>query len=183
MKLNIQFISQQDPSIPEEWRGKSCGITCLKMCLDFYKKEIPAINELIKEGEIIDARIEGIGWKHDGLVRIAHNHGVPAYQEEFRSVKVDLFEKTFSSSEFENELTTIGLQRIKDSIVRNVPVIVSFKKGFGSIENNHDLVVIGFDENGGFIVHDPSNSDPKEAVLVDESTFKSFWRKFAIFVG
>ncbi len=183
MKLNIPFISQSDVSIPNEWKDKSCAIACLKMCLDFYKKEIPSLSDLIKEGEITGGYISGIGWKHEGLVRIAHNYGVPAYPQEFRSVKVNLSDKSFSSSEFENDLVKIGLQRIKDSINNNVPVIVAFLPGFGSVANYHDLVVIGFEEENGFIVHDPSDSDPKEAVFVPEDVFLKFWRKFAIFVG
>jgi hypothetical protein len=183
MKLNIPFLSQNDSSISLDWKGRSCAVVCLKMCLDFYKQGIPAVEDLIKEGEIIGAYASGIGWKHDGLIRLAHNHGVPAYPEEFRSVKVSLESKTFSDSEFGDHLVNIGLQRIKDSINKNIPVIVAFLPGFGSVKNFHDLVVVGFEENQGFIVHDPSDSDPKESALIDEETFKKFWRKFAIFVG
>ena len=189
MKLNISFISQNDPSIPEEWRERSCGIVCLKMCLDAHgiknKIKIPLISELISEGLMMkgDLHNDAVGWNHSALVWLAHNHGVPAYHEEFRSDSSPVKSGSAIPSEFADFLRDEGIKRIKDSLARGAPAIISFKPGFGSKDNTHLLVVIGHEEGKGFIVHDPSNSDPKEAVFVDEPTFISFWRKFAIFVG
>ncbi len=189
MKLNVPFYSQNDSSIPEDWKSRSCAIVCLKMCIDAYGEKhealISSIPELINEGLAIrgEPYTNRVGWNHDAMVWLAHNHGVPAYKEEFRSDSAPVQSGSATPSKFSENLRNEGLKRIKDSIERGVPVVVSFLPGFGSKENVHHLVVIGFEEATGFIVHDPSDSSPKEAFVVSEDIFIKFWRKFAIFVG
>ncbi len=187
-KLNVEFISQDDPSIPDGWTDRSCAIVCLKMCMNFYGSKnsflMPKLPELIKEGLAMlgDQYRPTVGWKHDAIVWLAHNHGVPAYKEEFRSDAINLNTKEFAPSIFSDELLNIGIKRIKESINKEIPVIVSLLPGFGSVSNFHLLVVIGYDAKG-FVVHDPSNSSPKENFSISTSDFIKYWRKYAIFVG
>lgn len=189
MKLDIPFISQNDASVPKEWRDRSCAIVCLKMSLDFYGSkhhiEIPTIGGLIDEGLAMRGEQYNtqIGWTHDAIAWLAHNHGVPAYKEEFRSDAIPVKSGMATPSDFSDELRNEGIFRIKAALSRGVPSMVSFLPGFGSKDNSHLVLVIGYEENRGFIIHDPSNSDPKESFLIPEERFISFWRKFAIFVG
>lgn len=188
MKLDIPYYSQFDGITMLEWKEKGCAPTCLKMCMDFYleknKKIAPTIDDLIKEGETIGAYLENIGWKHDGLVRVAHNHGVPAYAEEFRSVEVDVLNKTFSDNPLQGDLIDIGIQRIRNSLDRGTPVIVSIQNHVGS----HQVVVTGYEDNlgstTGFYISDPDNrNSEKKSVFMPMTDFLAIWRKFAIFVG
>jgi uncharacterized protein YvpB len=186
--LNVEFISQNDSSVPEGWSDRSCAIVCLKMCLDFYGTKkllvMPRIPALIKEGSAMlgDQYNPKVGWKHDSLVWLAHNHGVPAYKEEFRSDEINLETREFSPSVFSEDLIKIGMNRIKESIEKEIPVIVSLLPGFGSVSNFHLLVIIGYDDKG-FVVHDPSDSKPKESFHIPIKDFLKYWRKYAIFVG
>lgn len=187
-KLSVEFISQNDPSIPDGWADRSCAIVCLKMCMNFYGAKnsflMPKIQELIKEGLAMlgDQYSPKVGWKHDSIVWLAHNHGVPAYKEEFRSDEIDLNTKEHKPSIFSDELLEIGMKRIRESIDNEIPVIVSLLPGFGSVSNFHLMVIIGYDDNG-FVVHDPSDSKPKENFSISKDEFLKYWRKYAIFVG
>ncbi len=185
MKLEIPYHSQFDEITMPEWKNRGCAIACLKMCLDFTKpNEIPSIDNLIKEGELIGGYVDKIGWKHEAVVRLAHNYGVTAYPEEFRSIKVDINSKTFSENILEKDLIDRGIQRIRDSIDRKVAVIVSTSTKLGP----HQVVVVGYEDNlgatTGFFVNDPDNrNSEKKGVFVPISEFLNNWRKFAIFVG
>lgn len=185
MKLSVPYHSQFDEITLPEWKEKGCAITCLKMCLDFaHPNEIPSIDDLIKEGELIGGYLENVGWKHEAIVRLAHNYGVPAYPEEFRSIKVDINSKSFSENILEKDLIDKGIQRIRDSIDRKVPVIVSMATKSGS----HQVIVVGYEDNlgstTGFFINDPDNrSSEKNGVFVPISEFLNNWRKFAVFVG
>jgi len=156
--------------------------------MDFHGSKhsflMPKISDLIKEGLAMlgDQYKPGKGWKHDALVWLAHNHGVPAYKEEFRSDLINTETKEFEPSIFSEELRDEGVRRIKESLDKEIPVVVSFLPGFGSVSNFHLAVVIGYDEKG-FIVHDPSDSSPKESHSISKEDFLKFWRKYAIFVG
>lgn len=188
MKLNIPYHSQFDEITMLEWKERGCAPTCLKMCMDFYaeknKLQIPSIDNLIKEGEVIGAYVEKPGWRHDGLIRLAHNYGVPAYSEEFRSMQVNVNSKTFSESMFQRNLIDIGVQRIREAIDREVPVIVSVSKP----NSSHQIVVIGYEDNlgstTGFYINDPDNrNSERRGTFMPLNEFLNVWRKFAIFVG
>ena len=92
--IQIPYFSQLDDSIENFNKNQTCGISCVKMVLDFYlPNQKNDINDLIKEGVLIkayDPNFLGGVWVHDGLVRILRNHGIAAYSQEFRSVKVDI---------------------------------------------------------------------------------------------
>jgi hypothetical protein len=191
MKLNIPFHSQNDETIPKEWRDKSCAIASLKMCMDTYGAKhginMPSLDGLLKEGLAMkgDSYSSNIGWKHDPLIWLAHNHGVPAYREEFRSDTIDLETGKCEPSESSNAILHEGLKRIRDGIARGVPVMISFLPGFGSRAGTHLVVITGFEDGNqkGFYINDPSPDSPKENTFVSEEEMVSYWRKFAIFVG
>jgi hypothetical protein len=185
MKLSVPYYSQFDEIKIPEWKERGCAVACLKMCLDFARpNEIPPIDDLIKEGEVINGYEPNVGWKHEALVRLAHNHGVLAYPEEFRSIKVDIDSKSFSESSFEKNLLDRGIERIKNSIDNNIPAIVSIQTNLGF----HQVVVVGYEDRLGdiigFFVNDPDNrSTEKKDLFVSLADFLKQWRKFAIFVG
>ncbi len=187
-KLLVKFVPQSDSSVPEDWRERSCAIVCLKMCLDFYGKnnsvDMPSASDLLTEALAMSGGLYNPqnGWKHDALVWLAHNHGVPAYKEEFRSDTINIETGETTPSIWSDALRDEGLKRIKKSLDNNVPVIVSFLPGFGSVSDSHMVVVVGHSDNG-FLIHDPSNISPKEGVEISGEEFLKYWRKYAIFIG
>lgn len=184
-KLKIEYHSQHDESIEEEWREKSCAIVCMKMVLNFYGLNSVSITDLIKEGVLIGGYKDG-NWHHDILCRIFRNHGFHAYNEEFRSVKVDLDNERFSASKFEEKLSCQGLEKIAGEIENNRPVLVSVTENFGANKWPHVIVINGYegeiDDLKGFYINDP---DSRHHDVIDRfvsmEDFKKYWRKFAIF--
>lgn len=176
MKLEIPFYSQFTDVTLEEWKERACAPTCLKMVLDFLDpaRTVFTIDDLIKEGLGIGAYQDGIGWIHIGLVRLAHNHGFLGYNEEFRSL----------DKEVENQFIEKTIEKIKDKIEAGLPVIVSCAINWDEIHRPHQVVIVGFDENG-FYYHEPHKETKEEGAnrFVDFQTFRTHWRKFAIFLN
>ena len=200
MKIDLPFYSQYSEKIKKDWQGRSCAVVCLQMVLKFYGKEVQVM-DLIKEGLAIsedlikkERETEGytqkIGWGHELLVTLLRNHGLPSCRQDFRSVKFDLLNSTFLKSDFESEIFESGINKIKENLLNNKPVIISLSK---DIENKktsgHMVVVFGFEENkndvSGFYIKDPEQKDffnPPDLFIGIES-FKRVWKKLAIFVN
>jgi uncharacterized protein YvpB len=176
MKLDIPFYSQFTNVTLEEWKERACAPTCLKMALDFlgeWKFE-KSIDELIIEGLEIGAYQEGVGWIHNGLVRLAHNYGFFAYSEEFRSLDKNI----------ENNFFDKAIEKIKSKIDAGLPVIVSCSKNWDEVHKYHQVVVTGYDD-AGFFYHEPHKETAEEGAHrhVSFDTFRIHWRKFAIFLS
>lgn len=164
MRLDISFLSQYDESIPESWRPRACSVTNLYMVLSFFNAtENVTIVSLIQEGESIGA-YGPRGWIHEGIVRLAHNHGMHAYAQEFRSAHKGI----------EKKLAVEGIEKIKEMLTKGYPTIVSIQKENGSY---HTITVIGLSDTG-FICHDSEIGGDQEIPL---ETFNLQWRKLAIF--
>jgi len=181
-KLDIPHTCQYNDSIPEEWHIRVCGLACTKMILDYKNVEIPLIN-LLNEGQSIGAYNPSVGWDHNGLVRLLRNHGVLAYSQEFRSVKVDIESGEMNDSSNENNFIEQGLEKIIKSIDGGNPVMVSVKPGFGDNPESHLILITGY-EDDNFIYNDPNNSNGeiKKAHLVNKERFIDFWRLFGVFI-
>ncbi|QQR82425.1 C39 family peptidase [Candidatus Campbellbacteria bacterium] len=164
MRLDIPFISQYDARVPESWRPRACSVTNLYMVLSFFNTtENVTTTSLIQEGESIGA-YGPRGWTHEGIVRLARNHGIRAYAQEFRS----------SNTTCEEKLTTEGIEKIKEVLASGCPTIVSVQKENGSY---HTITVVG-ESDVGFLCHDPEIGEYQEVSL---ETFLKRWRKLAIF--
>ncbi len=174
-KLEVPFYSQFADVTLTEWQERACAPTCLKMVIDYLSDNNSKLStdDLIKEGLEIGAYQDGVGWIHAGLLRIAHNHGICGYNEEFRS----------RDKEFENILVEKGIEKIRKTLESDVPVIISCSKNFDEVHKFHQVVIVGFDENG-FYYHEPHEKDSAGANrFVDAETFRTHWRKFAIFLS
>jgi len=186
--LEVPYYSQKLDISDEKWKDKACGITALKMVLDFFSaKQTPSIDWLIKEMEFVGEHIrEGV--THETLVILARNHGFNAYRQEFKSHKINIERGKVILSKYENELIDGGVHKIIESLKNELPVIVSAVKKFKEEDKPHLVLVVGFEEdaNGvvGFYYNDPDSDTVGggENLFVDLETFKKYWRKMAIFV-
>lgn len=160
--MSVPFLSQYDESILESWRPRACSVTNLYMVLKSFGVEV-TVSELIEEGESIGA-FGSRGWTHEGIVRLAHNHGVSAYAQEFRSKDAQIAET----------LQKKGIQKIRTTLEGGLPVIVSIQKENGSY---HTITLIEHSEEG-FLVHDP---EEKEATHISGLEFLKKWRGLSIF--
>ncbi|GMQ95127.1 MAG: hypothetical protein BMS9Abin13_238 [Patescibacteria group bacterium] len=190
MKLKVPYYSQKIDVKDPGWKDHGCGITCLKMVLDFHAKEsVPSVDDLIQEGISMDGLTKEYNWKHDALVNIARNYGLHAYKQEFKSHTFDISEKKFHISKHEDTLTKDGIKKIVSILQTGLPVIVSAIKKFKHTDKFHMVVLVGIegDESDlkGFYYHDPDAESVEEGKnqFVDMETFKTHWRKMAIFSG
>ncbi len=140
-KLNVPYYSQRLDVKDPFWRPRSCGAVSIKMAMDFlgrnkknYKKVSTA--NLIKEGISYEAHSLKYGWFHDGLIKIAKNHG---------------FGKSFRK-EWPEEKRELSLRYITSTMEKNIPVLASFK----SKASGHLVLLVGFSDKG-FFYHDPNS--------------------------
>jgi hypothetical protein len=193
MKLNVPYFSQVSGVLNPEWRDRACTVTNLKMVLEFYGTEgkgiIPSIDDLVQEGIEIHAYDPAVGWNHEGVVRLARNHGVNAYAQEFRSMTIDRRTGSSAPSNYSDKLFSEGLGKIAHHVEEGHPVIVSVLPGFGNNTQYHTVLIVGAeraDDGGitGFWCLDPFREDSAgtEAIHVDLERFKQYWRRLAIFV-
>ena len=170
MQLPVAYYSQYDSEIPEEWKKRSCGIVALRMALSQKREnDIQSSWGLVQEGVSSGAYIEGVGWKHAGLVDLAKKHGAQAFRREFRS----WFLKTFYF---------LAEQHLVMSLKRGVVPIVSLT--VPDKNDTHLVPLIGYNETG-FIYHEPAayTSEEGSEKHISYADFKKRWRKLAIFVG
>lgn len=186
--LTVPFVSQYTIGRDTDGRSRACGAACVKMILDYHGKDVDFL-AIVKEGQTIrGAYISGIGWTHTGLVALIRNHNVGAYAEEFRSIDVDTKNQEFRPSPYEASHIERGIQKIAGKIVDwKQPVIVSGVKNWKEKDKWHLMVITGVEKDGdkilGFYYHDPDDEDKKgENNFVDKETFRTYWRKFAIFI-
>lgn len=185
VKHYLQYKDVKDP----DWHNRSCGITCVKMVLEFFNKGLTAsVDDLIKEGLAIGGYMEGDngGWYHSALTKILRNHGVHCYPEEFRTVHVALEKNKLTTSSFADRFVDDGLKKMVRSIDLKFPVIISVGPGFNGAKSNHLVVIVGYNlEQGqisGFFVLDPNEKEVLDgSKFVPISMVKKGWRKLAIF--
>jgi hypothetical protein len=194
MKLDVPYCSQISDIENPEWRDRACTVTNLKMALEYYAKQngaepVPAIGALIEEGIEIHAYDPAVGWNHEGIVRLARNHGVNAYAQEFRSMTIDRRTGSSSPSRYSDKLLSEGVGKIAHHVEEGHPVIVSVLPGFGSNTQNHTVLVMGVARGDDDSVRSFSCLDPfqersagETPIEVPLERFTAFWRRLAIFV-
>ncbi len=183
----VPFISQFDETSRSEWKARSCSVACLLMAISFIRNESVSLDDLIDEALLVKGWTP-LGWTHDALTIVAHNHGVAAYREEFRSLRADVSTGTFSPSVFAEELLRYGTNKIVSHIEQGGVVIASIHRDWKTSENFHTVLIIGFEKNerglAGFYYHDPdTEKEMRENKYISLSDFLLGWRKMAVFLG
>lgn len=172
MKLNVPYSSQHLHVSEVYWQKRACGMACVKMVLDFLKKDAPILDDLLWQG----VRIDGYGpsgWMHNALVSLLDMHGVSAKRKEFKT----------------DELFEAGFREIIRSLLLGLPVVVSAVKKFEETKKFHMVLLTGFEKENGIVTglyyHDPDGETPEEGThrFVPYELFKKHWRRLAIFVG
>jgi hypothetical protein len=163
MKI-VPFHSQHGEAVPEEWRWRACGIACLKTVIDMYSSVPVAISTLIDEGVREEAYLEGVGWKHDGLVELAKLHGVRASRDEFKGS----IQK--------------GIAVIKEHLKNGGFVMASVATEHENQKTFHLVLLIAVDKNG-FYYNDSAkkSAEDGQGIYISFKDFQKYWRGLVIF--
>lgn len=177
--INIPFFSQLDESVPLKYQRHVCALACIKMIFDTRNIK-NSFEDIYNEAEIVGGR-ESEGWTHETIIRIFRNHGISAYRQEFLGHDIDIQTRTAQIAKHTERFVKEGILKIKKSIDKSNPVLVSVKPGFSENKDHHVVLIIGYEEDS-FIILDPIldlEQNPKKVSLQE---FGNFWKKFAIFV-
>jgi hypothetical protein len=169
--LEIPYYSQYRDILNTQNAHRSCGMTCIKMTLDYYEKESETLENLVSRYIVDEDAYGPSGWKHDFFVNFLKSFGLNAYRKE--------------QIEIES-----GIQEIKESIENKSPVIVSVEQRLFDKKLFHMVLMTGIrtDENGtllGFFYNDPGRLTEQSGAkqYVSREEFTNYWRKMAIFTN
>ena len=180
----IIFCSQYSDVKKEEWRPKACSISSLWMSLKYLKEDfILSPDELLEEAISIKAFSEAGFWLHDRICLLAHNHGLPAYNEEFKSIPFG------QETIYAESISDYGVEKIFNFLKNKEGLVISsVPKSFDDIDKPHSILLHGILEKEGeryFIYNDSEKLSKEEGqnLEVNLKDFKSKWRKLAIFIN
>jgi hypothetical protein len=173
-KIETPYYSQYEDVEALEWQHRVCGLAAVKMAAEALLGErIVSLDDLIQQGLEKDAYIEGVGWKHDGLIELLKSFAVSAHRAEYK----------------EEGLEDDGISAMTSALSDGGLVITSVAPGFGDNDGSHLILLTGFRRNEageleGFYYNDPGcrNEQDGKDLFVDRLRFLEYWRKLVIFV-
>ena len=159
-----QFLEVED----HFWNIRSCGGTCIKMCLDYFGVESPNILAIMNEAFTNGGYDINNGFVHDFAVVYFKKMGLESY----RSEKME------------------SVDTIVEAIDAGNPVMVSITKRTLEQKKFHLILVVGYekDDEGKvktIIYHEPESTSPERGAhrTCDVDTFMDNWRGMAVFVS
>lgn len=168
--LSVPYLSQYRDISNTLNAHRSCGMTCLKMVLEYNKRDESPLEELVSRYIIDETAYGPSGWKHDFFVEFLQKHNLSAHRKE--------------------QMSEEGIEEIVQAILQGNPVMASVVQHLFDKKLFHIVLIVGvrMGDNGqtlGFFYHDPGR-------LVDEAganqyvsleTFLDYWRRMAIFTN
>ncbi|MDQ5957365.1 MAG: hypothetical protein QG614_340 [Patescibacteria group bacterium] len=190
-KLDVPYHSQFLEVEDYFWNIRSCGGSCMKMCLDyFFEKENKSFEKSIKD--IMEEAGEGGGYDmQNGFV---HDFAVKYFESNnLQSHRVEIDKSVTNEKELEDKKLEI-LEEVLVSLDQDNPVMVSIVKH--TLEQNkfHIILLVGYryelDMNSNrsitsIIYHEPESTDLVKGAYRECSLdiFLENWRGKAIFVS
>lgn len=154
------------------------------MSLKALKKDFSlSPDELLKEGLYINAFIDPGFWKHDKLAILAHNYGLPAYAEEFKSRPFGV------DTEYADSILDYGIEKMFNFLKnKQGTIIVSVPKDFKHFDKPHSVLLHGVkeDSDGRYFIYNDSEKltrEEGENLEISLEGFKNKWRRLAIFIN
>lgn len=184
MILKVPYYSQIKDTKNPDWKNKACGVTALKMVLDFYGAKNQSIDDLYQKGLDIGGYLEDVGWYHHSLALLAKQFGFRAITRSWNIPKeslVHLKKRGFSPADIaivNRQQLEEALFSLKNELDHQHPVILSVPKGLAKNSSGHLVVLTGYDENS-FILNDPFGG---EGTKLDYNKFKNIWAKRAVII-
>src|SRR3989344_417694 len=154
---DVPFYSQFRDIREVKWQKLGCGIADLAMLIEFYKPGTVSVNTLLKEGIESGAFLNGAGWKHKDLARMARPYGLEGASFDLSREDMDTAFAKF------------------EKILREGPVIASVYYTFDPKNPIPHLAVINGIEDDVVYYNDPAETSGGKKISV--SDFKKAWKK------
>lgn len=184
--MKIYFCSQYRDIKNADWKHKGCSVSALWMALKSLKQEefILTPDELLEEAINIKSFSDTGFWKHEKVSILAHNHGLAAYNEEYKSMPFG------EETKYASRLNSYGVEKIFQFLKeKRGLVIASIPKNFEEINKPHSILLhdVKVKDSGErvFVYHDSEKESEEEGVNkeIDFNTFLNSWRRLAIFLN
>jgi len=159
------------------WNIRSCGGSCVKMVMDYFKIVTPSILEIMEQMQANGGYDMKNGFVHDAAVQYFKDFDLYSYRKETKTLE-----------EKEGLLAEIFISLRKDN-----PCIVSVEKRVLEQTKFHMILIVGYEHDlqddmhhiKNIIYHDPESTDKDRGAfrVCDIDTFMDFWRGKTIFVS
>ena len=184
VKLNVPYHSQFLEVEDYFWNIRSCGGTCIKMCLDYYSLQKNISNSEEFKNNDLNNNVSILEIMNDAF----NNGGYDAQHGFVHNFAVEYFNNHGLESNRLEGLESFDV--IKDNLDNANPVVVSIIKRTLEQEKFHLILIVGYeyDESSNEVVnviyHEPESTDPSRGAyrVCDVDTFLKSWRGKAIFV-
>ena len=180
------FCSQYIDITNEEWKSKGCSISSLWMAFKILKPDFDlSADQVLEEGISINGFKSGL-WNHQSIAILAHNHGLGAYTEEFKSSPFGI------DTKYSESINEYGVNKIFNFLKNkenNLGVVIaSVPKNFDHVDKPHSILlhnILEKQDQKYFIYNDSEKLSREEGenLVVSLEEFKSKWRKLAIFIN
>lgn len=166
MRIDIPVCDQYAITL-SVWQHRACAICSLWMLLKWNDKTLYITpEELLEKGLAENAYIEGIGWKHDSIVTLAHAFGL----------ELEYAKKFFTTSEDKK----VGLDLIDNSLRSGKPVLISIYSHLTPTRGGHMPILIGYTETDGTIsnyrIQDPDGTFRGHTYELSKDELLTNWR-------
>jgi len=170
----VPFSSQYTDLGHHEWRARGCGITALKMVMDYWHgvdvgNQTATLEEALAQGLRAGAYLPGIGWSHRGLVAVARYYGYEGF-----NVDVAANSPTPKSS---SEAWAMALAELEAG-----PLLVSVFSGLNPSRSGGHIVVLTGAHDGLVLLNDPEEMNAREGckALAQEIFVPAFKQRYIV---
>jgi hypothetical protein len=170
----VPFSSQYTDLGHHEWRARGCGITALKMVMDYWHtideaNRTASLESVLGEGLRAGAYLPGIGWSHRGLVEIARHFGYDGFN-------VDAALNSSASKSAEQAWGMLCAE------LEHGPVLASVFSGLNPARGGgHIITVTGF-HDGLVFFNDPEEMSEREGrkIIAVEAFLSAFKNRYIV---
>lgn len=172
MQIHIPSCDQYAIAL-SAWQHRACAICSLWMLLKWHDNNLEITpEELLRKGLAESAYIEGTGWKHSGIVSLAHTFGL----------ELEFAKKFFTTPEDKK----IGLGLIDNSLRSGKPVLISIYSHLTPTRGGHMPVIVGYTEVDEtidtYIIQDPDGTFRGHTYELGRDELLANWRGGLIWV-